>query len=158
MLRALAVLCLALSVAACDEDTGTTPPPVDVPLPPGTWFMHSANGLALPAEISRRFVGLVDEQTILDSARFTITGLGDWEQRYWTRVLHIGVLDRRELVIDEGTWASAGGINTFTSTLRGRTFGITVIDDDEIVSDEPMVFFPNAINVTGVYRTTPPAP
>lgn len=158
MLRTLAVICLALSVAACDENTGTTPPPVDIPLSPGTWFMHSANDLELPAEISRRFVGLVDEQTILDSARFTITGVGNWEQRYWTRVLHIGVLDRSELVIDEGTWVASDGINTFTSTLRTRTFDITVVDAGEILSNEPMVFFPNAVNVAGVYRTTPPAP
>ena len=118
--------------------------------------MHTANGLALPAEISRRFVGLVDEQTRLDSARIVVVGGGTWQQRYWTRVFHIGVLDRAELVVDEGTWTLVGNAYAFTSTLRPRNFSVAVNNSLQFTSTEPMVFFANAAAVTGVYRTTAP--
>jgi hypothetical protein len=153
----LAVVAL-VALAACGEETpGTTDPPVATPLTPGDWFMHTANGNALPgAEIARRFVGVVDEQTVVDSARLQISAEGTYEQRYWTRTFHGGVLDRSELVIDLGNWDTDGTVSTFMSSVRARTFEVVANSETEATSDEPMVFFPNATNVTGVYRTSPP--
>lgn len=160
-LRSVRRFAIALGVAAlgaCDEEGTTTPPPVLVPLGDGTYYMHSANGIALPAEISRRFIGVVDEQTMLDSARIEVVSGGAWRQRYWIRVLHTGVLDRSEVVIDEGTWAVSGNLNLFTSTIRTRTFNVGVDDATRFASDEPMVFYPGAPRVLGIYRTTRPTP
>lgn len=147
-----------LALAGCGEDGAgpVNPPPGGTPLTPGNWFMHTANGEPLPAEIARRFIGVVDEQTLLDSAFLSVAPNGSWTQRYYTRVLHIGVLDRSELVIDEGNWTAGTTSTVFTSTLRARTFEVAANTADRATSDEPMVFFPNATNVTGVYRTTPP--
>lgn len=159
-LRSLRVLAIALTfgaLGAC-EDEGTTTPPVIPPLGAGNWYMHSANGVDLPAEISRRFIGLVDEQTFLDSSRIEVFSTGTWEQRYYLRILHTGVLDRADVVSDEGTWAVIGNLNEFTSSLRPRTFEVGVADAFMFASDEPMVFFPGAPNVIGIYRTTKPAP
>jgi hypothetical protein len=155
---AFALGALLSLVAACGEDnTGTIEPPEPTPLTPGDWYMHTANGNALPgAEIARRFVGVVDEQTLLDSARLQVSAEGSYEQRYWTRTFHGGVLDRSEVVVDIGTWDTDGPVSTFISTLRARSFEVTANAADRATSDEPMVFFPNATNVTGVYRTTPP--
>jgi hypothetical protein len=157
--RLLPTLGIALlAVTACGEGTvgPVDPPPDGTPLTPGNWFMHTANGNALPAEIARRFIGVVDEQTMLDSAILSVAPNGSWSQRYYTRVLHAGALDRADVVIDEGNW-TAGTTNTaFTSTLRTRTFTVAANTASQATSDEPMVFFPNATNVTGVYRTSPP--
>lgn len=157
--RALCAFALLASglVAACGEESTTTPP-VDVPLTQGDWYMHRANDLEMPAEVARRFVGVVDEQTVVDSSRISVNGDGTWEQRFETRVLHNGVLDRTEVVHDEGTWSAVGSITTFTSTVRPRSFTMTALAADQAASNEPMVFFANATNVAGVYRTTPPTP
>ncbi|MHB1298428.1 MAG: hypothetical protein ACYC0B_07875 [Gemmatimonadaceae bacterium] len=151
----LLALAVAALLAACGDTPAITPPPGPTPLPAGTWYLHSANGLELPAEIARRFIGVVDEQTILDSARLVVNGGGTYEQRYWTRVLHIGVLDRSDVVIDFGSWDESGSANAFTSMARARTFTVSVNSTTQVTSNEPMVFFPGAVNVTGVYRTTP---
>lgn len=143
------------SLGACGDEV-TSQPLVPGPLTAGTWYMHTANGLDLPAEISRRFVGLVDEQIVLDSSRIVVVAGGTWQQRYWTRVFHIGVLDRSEFVLDEGTWVLDGPAYDFTSTLRPRTFSVVVDSPTRVTSTEPMVFFANAPAVTGVYRTTAP--
>lgn len=148
-------LVVATLLAACGDTPPITPPPGVTPLPAGTWHMRTANGLELPAEIARRFIGLVDEQTVLDSARLVVNADGTYEQRYWTRVFHIGVLDHSDVVIDFGSWVEADGANDFTSTTRDRKFTVTVNSTTQVTSNEPMVFFPGAVNVTGVYRTTP---
>jgi len=160
MRRMLAMMFLAVALAACDEDAGTNPPPSPpgVPLTQGLWHMHKANDVDLPAEIARRFVGVVDEQTMLDSARLTVLSNGTWQQRYWLRVLHLGALDRDELVIDEGTWVVEETTNRFTSTLRARTFTVLASSSSLITSTEPMVFFPDPPDVIGVYRKFPPTP
>lgn len=147
-----------LALVGCGEGTTgpVNPPPGGTPLTPGDWYMHTANGTALPAEIARRFIGVVDEQTLLDSAFLTVSLNGTWTQRYYTRVLHAGVLDRSDLVIDEGNWTTGTTGTLFTSTLRSRAFEVTADIGNRATSDEPMVFFPNATNVTGVYRTSPP--
>lgn len=155
---AIALGFVGLGLLACGEDAGPTPPPTNVPLTPATWYMHAANDIDLPgAEVARRFIGIVDEQTLVDSSRIHVEANGTWEQRVWLRVLHAGVLDRAELVIDEGTWTASGSENAFVSTLRSRTFTLHVSSAALVSSDEPMVFFPGAPNVQGVYRTIPPA-
>jgi hypothetical protein len=121
--------------------------------------MHEANGNELPeAEIARRFVGVTDEQTLVDSARIDIRQNGTWEQRYWLRVLHTGALDRAEFVLDQGAWTDDGFAMTFVSALRPRTFTMSATTLAEATSNEPMVFFTGAVNVTGTYRPTEPIP
>lgn len=155
-LGAVALGALAL-VAGCGDEVAPTPP-VDVPLAEGDWFMHRANDLDLPAEVARRFVGVIDEQSVVDSSRVRVFGDGTWEQRFTVRVLHNGVLDRTDVVFDQGSWSAVGSVTTFTSNLRARSFTMTAVAADQAFSSEPMVFFANATNVAGVYRTTPPAP
>lgn len=155
--RTFALALCAFALVACGDDVTPPPPPGTVLLPPGDWFMHSANSVSLPgAEIARRLVGVTDEQTLLDSARIEVNASGTWQQRYWTRVLHDGELDRAELVIDEGNWTTSGNQNHFVSTLRARTFVIVANSDVRINSSEPMVSFANAPVVAGVYLTIRP--
>lgn len=148
-------LAVAAMLAACGDEPAITPPPGVIPLPAGLWYMRTANGLELPAEISRRFIGVVDEATVLDSARLVVNADGTYEQRYWTRVFHLGALDRSDVVFDFGAWAASGSANDFTSMTRARRLTVTVNSATQVTSDEPMVFFQGAVNVTGVYRTTP---
>lgn len=148
-----------LALPGCDNAEISAPaPPVTIPLTEGEWRLDRANGADLPAEIGRRFVGVTDEQTLVDSARLIVRGDDTWEQRIAVRVLHNGTLDREEVIFDTGTWTSAGNVSTFTSQVRPRTFTVTANSASQATSNEAMVFFVGATNVTGVYRTAPPPP
>ena len=154
------VFAFCWSLSACDGG-GTLAPvpsgtPTNRPLIPATYYMHTADGEALSAEISNRFIGVSPETTILDSARLLVSGNNTYQQRYWYRVMITGTLDRSELVIDEGSWRAAQVGYVFTSTLRNRTFGVTVPSLGTILSSEQMVFFNGAPLTEGFYRLTRP--
>jgi hypothetical protein len=157
--RASIIALAALAVASCGEDAVAPPTPRPIPLIPAVWYMHAANGNDLPAaEVARRFIGVTDEQTLVDSARIDIRSGGTWEQRYWVRVFHNGNLDRSEFVLDEGSWAEDGSQMTFTSALRARTFTMTATVLTEATSNERMVFFVDAPVIVGTYRPIEPVP
>lgn len=144
---------------ACGDGTGSSgPPPTPGPLESGPWYLHTANGDPLPAKISERIVGVALEETFVDSARIDVDlNAGTWEQRYWIRVLVTGVLDRQEVVIDFGDYAIGPGMTyLFTSDVRTRSLVIGSVTSLSFVSTEPMLFYVDAPDVTGLYRTTPP--
>lgn len=157
--RTAAALLLVSLLAACGDDEGSGPlsPNPPQPIAEGAWYLHTVDGAALPTQISDRFVGVTQEQIFLDSARLEVDYVtGRYEQRWWTRVLHTGVLDRREFVYDEGTFAETGAYFTFTSTVRTRAFTLTVPTATDVVTTEQFVFFAGATVKTGTYRQTRP--
>lgn len=145
------------SLAACDGSVTAGPPVTGGPLIPGTWYMHFANDSALPTAISVRTAGVAQERTMLDSARLVLNTDLTWEQRYWTRVLLNGVLDRTEVIVDEGTYAQvAGGFNV-TSQVRLRQFTFVVPVIATVTTSEQMVFYVTNPPITaGTYKLTPP--
>ncbi len=156
--RVLFAVILAVGLAAC-EDTGiiTPPPTTGGPLIPGTWYMHSADGDALPAKISERIVGVALEATMLDSAQLMVNADLSYEQRYWIRVLVTGTLDRSDVVLDEGNFASERLGFRLTSSLRAREFTFVVPSLGNITSSEQMVFFANNPPITtGTYKLSHP--
>jgi hypothetical protein len=153
----LPLLALATTLVACADGAGTTTPPVTPPLVGGAWFMHIANDTALPARISERFIGAVYEEIFLDSARIVIDDVaGTWEQRYWTRVNLQQVEDRRDFIIDEGTFVLTGATYTLTSTVRNREFSIVVWTPFQFETQERMALHTGAPIVEGLYRNSPP--
>lgn len=160
--RCIAVLAVAL-LAGCDEGTiAAGPGGGTLPLPEGYWYLNTANDSGLPSVISERIVGVALERTILDSAVLNVIDDGRWTQRYWYRVFVTGLLDRTEVVIDEGTWAQAPAgspDNTYvlTSTVRARTAEVSFAPPaTELRTIEPMLFFSGAPSVEGAYRRTRP--
>lgn len=150
-------LLLTAAVAACGADVAPLPPAGPQPLPTGTWYMRTANGLALPAKISERFISVTFEEIFLDSAKLEIDGSGtQYVQRYRTRVNHNGLQDRAESLVDAGTIAQTGNTYTFTSSQQARTFTVTVLSAAQFRTTEPMVFHTDATPVTGIYQATPP--
>lgn len=155
--RLLLAVILTAGIAACGDQSVTTPPVIGGPLIPGTWYLQTANGDTLPAKISERIVGVAQEATFLDSARLTINADQTYRQRYWTRVLVTGTLDRSEIVIDSGTFAAAGTGYRLTSGYRAREFTIVVPVLGSLTTTEQMVFFANNPPLTiGSYRLSPP--
>ncbi len=154
--RTVALL-LAATLAACGEETGPTPPAGPEPLTSGTYHMQTANTLELPAKIAERFISVTFEESILQESTLVIdVTAGVWSQTYTIDVLHNALLDRTEVVVDEGTIAQEGNTFTFTSTLRSREFTVTTESTTAVRTLEPMVFFTGAPDVQGVYSTTAP--
>jgi len=162
--RTAFILLAATAIATgCDQDALITNPPGGaLPLPEGYWYLHTANDSAVSATIGERAVGVAFEQSILDSASLFVGDDGTWRQRYWYRVLLTQLLDRTEVVLDEGTWAPAPAgspDNTYilTSALRPRTITVSFASPaTELVSVEPMLTFVGAPAVNGRYRRTRP--
>lgn len=152
--RVLFAVILAVGLAACEDGGGTTTPPTPGgPLIPGTWYMHTADGDTLPAKISERIVGVALEATMLDSAQLVVNADLSYEQRYWIRVLVTGTLDRSDVVLDEGNFASEGLGYRLTSSLRAREFTLVVPSLGNITTSEQMVFFANNPPITtGTYK------
>lgn len=145
------------SLAACDEGVTVGPPVTGGPLIPGTWYMQFANDSALPATISTRSTGVAQEKTIVDSARLVLNADMTYTQRYWTRVLLNGVLDRTEVILDEGTFTPQEVGFSVTSQLRARQFSLVVPSLGTITTSEQMVFYvTNPPITTGTYRLSPP--
>ena len=153
----LAVILLA-GVAACsDQGTIIVPPSTGGPLIPGTWYLHTANGDTLPAKISERIVGVATETTRLDSARLLVNSDLTYEQRFWIRVFVTGVLDRTEVVTDNGTFGSEGRGFRLTSSLRARDFTMVVPSLGSLTTTEQMLFFVNNPPMTtGAYKLSRP--
>ena len=126
------------------------------PLIPATWYMRTANDSVLPATISVRTIGVAQEETVLDSARLVVNSDGTYAQRYWLRIFVSTVLDRSEVVVDEGTWTVTSTAFQFTSTIRARAFAVTSPQFGRLTSQERMVFFGSAPTTAGGYRLTPP--
>lgn len=151
----IAALCSIL--AACDSNGTSTSPPIGGLLSPGTWYMHQADTLPLPAEISVRTVGVAQERTLLDSAVLVINTDLSYEQRYWTRTLVTGVLDRTDAVVDYGTLAGTPGGYTLSSSIRQREFLLTVPVTGQVTTFEQMLFFASDTVITqGTYRPIRP--
>ncbi len=151
---------LLLAVIACGDDVGPTPPPPGgtlISIEDGTWYLQTADGETLPTKISERFIGVTLEEVFLDSAQLTVDSFdGRYAERYWLRVNHTAVEDRREFVYDEGSYAEGSGAFVFNSTVRARTFTITTPSATELLVVEPMLFYPGATSIEGVYRRTRP--
>jgi len=130
------------------------PPPRQ--LSDGTWYLNSLGDSTLGTVVSTRIVGAAQELAILDSATLYIGQQGSFEQRFWIRFLVAGVLDRSDVVIDQGEWVPTALGYTFVSTIRSRTFEITVPADNRLESRESFVFYANPPLVNGVYRRTRP--
>lgn len=156
--RALRALFLpALLVAAsCGEDqSGPTDPLLLEPLESAEWFMHEADGQALPAVIAHREVDGQYEETILDIARLQVFANGTYEQRYRVRTLRDGVEVQADAVIDVGTWTARATDYLLTSGTRVRSFTIAPPSDAGVTSREVMVHRPEAGQVVGLYRPFP---
>jgi hypothetical protein len=154
-----AVLAIALIAMAtsCGPDSIATPPATTPgPLIPSDWYMHEANGSALPTAIADRFIGISPEQTMLDSAILTIRADNTYREVYWLRILISGQLDRSDFVADEGTIAVSGTAYLFTSTTRSRSISVTVPSLETVLTVEPMVFFNGAPLTYGTYKLTRP--
>jgi hypothetical protein len=154
-LRRTAFLAVALAGLAGCEDTGTT-----VILPPnlsaGRWYMHTANGDALPALIAERTIGLTAEETHIDSATIDVTSAGLWQQRIHLRILHAGVEDREETFYDEGTWTKEAVGFAFVSSVRSRSFSGTMQPGSALSTTETVLTWDAAPSVAGIYRRTVP--
>lgn len=145
------------SLAACDGDVTAAPPVTGGPLIPGTWYMHFANDSALPASVSVRSAGVAQEKTMLDSARLVLNSDLTYSQRYWTRVLLNGVLDRTEVIVDEGTFAPQAIGFVLTSQLRTRQFSLVVPALGTVTTSEQMVFYVTDPPITtGTYKLSHP--
>ena len=118
--------------------------------------MHFANDTALPSTISTRTAGVASETTILDSAQLIINADNTYQQRYWYRVFLTGILDRTEVVIDQGTLAASGTDYAFTSNVRTRTFTVTVPSLGNVRTTEVMLFFVGAPPTAGKYKLSHP--
>lgn len=155
---ALAALFLCAALSACGEETGvTTPQPGTPTLLFGTWHLHEIGGDALPAVAAERYVGVVFEETWVDSAQMSVDPFQrTWSQRYWTRITHNGVLDRSEAVLDEGTYESASATLTFTSIARQRVFSVSVTSGTQLATDEALATFVGAPSVLTIYRSSRP--
>jgi hypothetical protein len=155
--RIALVLVSASAVMSCQEDA-TTAPPITGAFPIGTgyWYMNTVNDSAMGSVISTRIAGVAQEKTYLDSAWLLVGVDGTYEQRYWTRVFLTGLLDRKETVIDYGTWALAGDTYEFTSNVRERVFLIAPTINGRLRSLEPMVFYTDPPESEGEYRRTRP--
>lgn len=148
----------ALSGSSCDARNAAAPVPIDPrALPPGVWYLNTANDSSLPVKIASRSVGVALEETFLDSARLTIEYDGFWKQRYWLRVIVSGSLDRSEVVLDEGVWGPPfSATYAFNSTARMRTFSASALDSTTVRTTEPMLTWIAAPVVSGHYRPTRP--
>lgn len=158
LLRALLIPGLAIvTVVSCDDGVaGPIIGPQSRPLSDGTWYLNSLGDSALGTVVSARFVGAAEELAVLDSATLVIGQQGSFEQRFWIRFLVSGVLDRSDVVIDQGEWIQTALGYTFVSTIRSRTFEIRVPADNRLESRESFVFYANPPIVDGVYRRTRP--
>lgn len=155
--RLLLAVILTAGIAACGEQSVTTPPVIGGPVIPGTWYLQTANGDTLPAKISERIVGVAQEVTFLDSARLIINADLTYQQRYWTRVLVTNTLDRADFVLDFGTFTASGSGYRLTSDFRAREFTMVVPSLGNLTTTEQMLFFANAPpTTTGRYRLSPP--
>lgn len=153
---ALALAC-AVAITSCEEN-GTTAPPLTGPLPIGTgfWYMNTADDSTLSTTIATRVVGVAQERTQLDSSFINIGADGTYEQRFWLQIFVTGVLDRRETVIDYGTWALSGDSYLFTSSVRERDFLVAPTINGRLQTLEPMVSFVDPPETAGDYRRTRP--
>jgi hypothetical protein len=148
---------LVATLAACGDGAGGVTPPAIVPITSGTWYMHTANDEALPTVISERFIGAVFEEVYLDSSWIAVdVPSGTWEQRFWTRVHLQQLEDRRDVVVDEGTFLLTENTYTFVSSLRARIFSVGLVSATELLTNEPMALHTGAPTVLGRYRPTPP--
>lgn len=149
------MLALCVGFAACSGESATTVVPPGT-LTPGTWYMHEANGDSLPALIATRFVGIVTEETYLDSATITVVAGGTWEQRHYYSVFVSGALDREELLFDRGAWAPQTAGYSFVSALRSRAFTGTFPFPSLLATTEPILTWTSAPSVAGDYRQVRP--
>ena len=157
MKRQLILILALTAVASCEVGPSTTPFGLPGTIVSGTWYMNTANDSTLPVMISERRVGVTLEQVFLDSAQLTVYGVGGaWDQRYWIRVNHSGIEDRKEVVLDIGTYAANGAAYAFTSSVRARVFALTVRSPFALSTVEPMVAFTDSTPVRGFYRGTRP--
>lgn len=151
----LRLLASALLLAACGGEQvllPASPTPVVGP----TWYLHAANDTTLPARIAARVIGVVAEETYLDSATITLDSAGTYEQRYWMRVFLAGALDRADAVVDRGSWTESLGTYTLTSGLRTRALTLTSPDTGRLLSAERMVTYLTAPTTAGLYRRSRP--
>lgn len=155
--RFLIVATIAL-LGACDTDASSgLPPIIGGPLEPGLWYVNSANGDTLPAAILTRLVGAAQEVVRLDSASLEIRTDLTYDQRYWTRTFINGVLDRTDVVVDQGTIVAAGSGFRLTSSIRTRAFTLSVPTPGVIATSEQMLFLTDSVRLTaGEYRRTRP--
>jgi hypothetical protein len=146
----------AVLLASCGESEVTPVNPEPLPLGTGIWFLNTVDDSILGSTIATRTVGVAIERTVVDSGSLFVGSDGGYEQRYWLRIFVSGALDREETVIDLGTWSALGLGFTFTSSVRNRSFTITPVASNRLMSAEPMVFFAGAPITEGVYRRTRP--
>ena len=153
--RALAGAASLLLLAGCGGEQvllPTAPTPIVGP----TWYLHTANDTTLPTRIASRVIGVVVEETYLDSAQIALDSAGTYEERYWIRVYLAGGLDRADAVVDRGTWTESLGTYRLTSGLRARALTLTSPDSGRLVSTEPMASYLTAPPTAGLYRRTRP--
>lgn len=156
-LRALLTAVFFVGSVSCGGgNSAPSGPPVQLPVSSGTWYLHTANSLALPAAISDRFIGVSPEQTLLDSARLLVNSNGSYQQILWMRVMINGSLDRAEVVLDEGVWSTFAGQNSFHSTVRQRLINASSPTPDVIATSEQVLFWTGAPLISGVYRRSRP--
>ncbi len=151
----VAFLAIAAVVAACGDESTTPVGPI--PLARTTWYMHQADSSALPVRIHQRNVGVLLEETWVDSSRLTLTALDTYEQSYWLRVNLNGALDRYEVVVDRGTFVQSGGGYAFTSQLRDREFLLATPGSGIVQTHEQMIYLATDPPITfGLYYLTHP--
>lgn len=154
MLRILTLATACIVITACGDDSPMATLPLPSPIPGGEWRLQSANDLSLPAKISERSVGVAIEESYLDSAKIFINDTtGTWEQRAWIRVLHMGVEDRRDLMIDMGYYqVNAAGTNfSFSSDIRSRNYDALLLSPALLRTSEPLLFYVGAEPIIGLY-------
>ena len=156
-ITAAIAIAFAAGLVGCDDATTAPPPPAStVALIPAVWYLHQVDGADVPAMVSERLVGVAQEQTFVDSGRVVVYSNGTYEQRYWTRVLVTGNLDRAETVIDLGTWSSSGGQHNFESNVRSRSFTWFTPTLGEVESLEHFATHTTAPENQAHYRLTRP--
>ena len=154
VLRGTAILALVAATLACGDDT-TAPAPIA--LVRTVWYLHEADTTALPARIHQRTLGVILEETYVDSAELSLTAQDTYEQTIYLRIEHNGLPDRSEIVIDRGLLTAEGAGYRLTSTMRTRDFTLRTSATGVLDSEEEMLFLESGRPLTlGRYRLIRP--
>ncbi len=147
---------LIVSILVACGDAPTDP---STPLPPmeaGTWHVHSANGLALPALVAHGLDQGDLMQTFLDSLQLVVGADGRWEQRAWLAEFRAGLPTGHLTRQDAGAWVVTDTGYLFTSDVRDVRYVVR----DPSVETLPLHLraegIPGVITAT-LQRTLPPA-
>ncbi len=156
--RPLVLLALGLAAVACGDAAGPGGPGSGGPGPltAGLWTLREIGDSTLSATAATRTIGISTEATIVDSSKLEIEIDGSYSQRYWTRVLIDGQLDRQEVVLDLGSWALGGGGYQFTSEVRTRAFVVIPISGGRLQTNEAFATWIGAPSNTAIYRLATP--